>query len=277
MTTLIVQTRQELVFMNGFTGSSRVIRVVRSLPAIFRQSLTYVRERPRFIRPQYEYKVFCIGFNKTGTTSLHSLFGRLGYRSYHGVKWRKTKNNSLYHKYDCFCDGIPDDFTALDQMFPGSRFILQVRELDRWLVSRLEHIRREKRKVRIKGHSGWLDGSDENIIDWVHQWNEHHLRVLKYFRNREDDLLIINYVRDPLAVSRICRFLGHPDVEEKLHRNKNRSVVTVTAAEKRVYSVLASLSIPAFEYGNDLLCPSLLSDQIDKALPNDTSQLHIMG
>jgi len=244
-----------------------------AMPRILRQSFTKICELPRYVRPQSKNKVFCIGFNKTGTSSLHSLFGRLGYRSYHGVKWRDTNNNKLLYKYDCFSDGIPDDFTNLDRMFPGSKYILQVRELDRWLISRLEHIRRSKEKGQLKDAADWLNDSDDAIKYWIEKWNNHHIRVLTYFMNRQSDLLIVNYVRDPKAASKICNYLGHPDIGSKSHRNKNRSRRTVSINEERVYSVLRGLSIPESEYGNDILCPSMVSGQAVDGFPSDTSQL----
>ena len=100
-------------------------------------------------------KVFSIGFNKTGSTSLHSIFKDLGYVSYHGTAWRKTLRPMIYFFYDSFCDGVPDDFRRLDKMFPKSKFILQVRNLDEWLDSRLEHIRREPNKNRRDFDPDW--------------------------------------------------------------------------------------------------------------------------
>ena len=45
------------------------------------------RSNPRR-RPE-DSKVFCIGFNKTGTSSLHALFEQAGFRSHHGMAWRR--------------------------------------------------------------------------------------------------------------------------------------------------------------------------------------------
>ena len=74
-------------------------------------------------------KVFAIGFNKSGTSSLHALFKSLGLSSYHGVEWRTCQDDDLLQSYDCFSDDIPADLPKLDRMFPGAKFILQVREL----------------------------------------------------------------------------------------------------------------------------------------------------
>jgi len=82
-------------------------------------------------------KVFAVGFNKCGTTSMHVLFESLGLSSYHGTKWRNCDDLTLLRAYDCFSDDIPTDLAKLDRMFPNSKFILQVRKLDAWVYSRL--------------------------------------------------------------------------------------------------------------------------------------------
>jgi len=89
-------------------------------------------------------KVFAIGFNKTGTVSIHCLFQSLGFKSLHSVCWRKCDDLTLLFKYDCFADGPPDDFKYLDNMFSNSKFILNVRQLNTWVYSRLSHIDRQK-------------------------------------------------------------------------------------------------------------------------------------
>lgn len=73
-------------------------------------------------------KVFAIGFNKTGTSSLDHLFAVLGYDTYHGTIWRSERPDGWFlNSRDAFSDGIPHDLDAIDAGFPGSRFILQVR------------------------------------------------------------------------------------------------------------------------------------------------------
>ncbi|MBN1951707.1 MAG: hypothetical protein JW801_10920 [Bacteroidales bacterium] len=90
-------------------------------------------------------KVFVIGFNKTGTSSLHFLFRSLGLPSMHGIKREDRDNIRILRKYDCFCDYIPIDLRKIDQLFPNAKYILQVRDLDTWVYSRLAHIERAKR------------------------------------------------------------------------------------------------------------------------------------
>ena len=109
---------------------------LRDIPVPTRRALD------RFFAGPRAHKIFAIGFNKTGTTSLHRIFEDLGYRSLHDDRWRQLSDPLLFRFYDAFSDGIPEDIRAWDATFPEARFILQVRDLDAWLDSRIEHIRR---------------------------------------------------------------------------------------------------------------------------------------
>lgn len=141
----------------------------------------YIRARRALTKATMrKAKVFAIGFNKSGTTSLDSLFKTLGLSSYHGVEWRRCDDVELLNSYDCFSDGIPQDLAKLDVLFPGSRYILQVRGLEGWLHSRLEHIDRAKSNNTYKENSHW-DTTEYAIKYWIKQRNEHHLFVLSYF------------------------------------------------------------------------------------------------
>lgn len=221
----------------------------------------------RFFSGRNARKVFAIGENKSATTSLHRIFQELGYHSYHGVKWRDTSRTMMYRMYDSFCDGIPDDFRKLDAMFPNAKFILQVRDLDTWIDSRLEHIRRlPPNKPR---HPLWTI-KESSIRAWTVQRNAYHIEVLNHYRDRPDDLLLINYIRDPHAAEKITRFLGHPPLEQKPHANRNPNSGSRLRNGEMIAAALTDLGIPEEEWGNDIHCPSLRSPGFE-AVPADTS------
>ena len=94
-------------------------------------------------------KVFAVGFAKCATTSLHALFVSLGLPSFHGIGWRSCNSIQLLRTFDCFSDGIPKDLEKLDRLFPGSKFVLQVRDLQSWVYSRLGHIERNKKRGKL--------------------------------------------------------------------------------------------------------------------------------
>ena len=86
-------------------------------------------------------KLFGIGLSKTGTLSLHTAFGMLGLRSCH---WRHAQGPRKgrivlpedFQHYDAGSDVTAGGvFPLLDEMYPGSRFIYTVRELNAWAAS----------------------------------------------------------------------------------------------------------------------------------------------
>ena len=111
-------------------------------------------------------KVFAVGFNKSATTSLHTLFESLGLASYHGVEWSSYHRMALLHSYDCFSDGPPADLAKLDASFPGAKFILQVRDLESWLYSRLAHIQR-LRQLNAHRATRWWDDTEYAVKFWI--------------------------------------------------------------------------------------------------------------
>ena len=132
----------------------------------------------------------------------------------------------IFDKYDCFCDGGGHFWNKrlefgsnhrvrlLDALFPSSKFILNVRNLDSWLISKIKHAGWSTQTKMISGrpekleHENWRVKSIDVIIEWVVNRNTYHQRVLEYFRDRPSDLLIVNFVEDDDSVQRILTFLG---------------------------------------------------------------------
>src|SRR5438105_11325665 len=85
-------------------------------------------------------KIFGIGLSKTGTTSLANALQILGYKTKDnmGVVNYATHDLSSVHlevveAYDALTDTpIPSFYRELDARYPGSRFILTVRDSDEW-------------------------------------------------------------------------------------------------------------------------------------------------
>lgn len=99
--------------------------------------------------PKCRRKVFCIGYNKTGTTSLGHVLREYGLQlpnqQYQERKttlaaWRNDYRplRKLILGYDAFQD-LPfsqgETYVACDALFPDSRFILTIRDPDEWFDS----------------------------------------------------------------------------------------------------------------------------------------------
>ena len=105
--------------------------------------------KPKVLAEKKFNKVFCIGYNKTGTTTLQTVFQLYGYRvpDQKVQEMRLTKNvfRTDYKELQQFCqyyDGFQDmpfsqgmTYVAVDALFPESRFILTERPPEEWFES----------------------------------------------------------------------------------------------------------------------------------------------
>jgi hypothetical protein len=166
-------------------------------------------------------RVFGIGLNKTGTSSLHEALMTLGYRSLHhggietmglvqrAVAERKPLLSYIEPEYDAFTDifGLTYYFYLADVQYPGSRFILTVRDLDEWLDSRRRHVEKNQ---RMSDAGAYDDGFLKvDLAAWAGEYSHHEAVVRAYFADRPEDLLIID-VTDGDRWQPLCEFLDRP-------------------------------------------------------------------
>ncbi|MCA0931587.1 hypothetical protein LCM02_03920 [Lutimonas saemankumensis] len=105
-----------------------------------------------FNRDKGRNKVFCIGRNKTGTTSLQKLFKQLNYKV--GNQEKAEQLVEHYNKYkwapiikycktaNFFQDAPfswPYTWIVLHQYYPKAKFILTTRDSEEWYKSLLNH------------------------------------------------------------------------------------------------------------------------------------------
>lgn len=149
-------------------------------------------------------KIFGIGLAKTGTTSLNAALQMMGYRAEHAIgDW------SEIDKLDAVTDELARDYPKLDERYPGSKFILTVRELESWLKSCAHHFRNEI--PADHPHSAYIkDVYGVTIYDEAkfRQAYQRHLEsAQRYFANRPGDLLVMD-VCGGEGWSKLCPFLG---------------------------------------------------------------------
>jgi hypothetical protein len=164
-------------------------------------------------------KIFNIGLNRAGTTSLSRALGLLGYRALHfrfgrerlydiarsNVRAGRRVFAGLDGDHDAFSDFAGQlFFRLLDRQYPGSRFILTIRDLDGWLDSRERKVRANLARKDYRFAFRTVDRPG-----WTRE-REAYLRDLEtHFAGREQDLLVID-IPGGDGWEKLCGFLGQP-------------------------------------------------------------------
>jgi hypothetical protein len=188
-------------------------------------------------------KIFCIGRNKTGTTSIQKAFVDLGFRvgdqrtaellydkHYYRREFRPfvdyCRSAQVFQDIPFSC---PYLYVTLDQAFPGSKFILSVRkDSDQWYSSITRFY------SKLWGADGELPTADQlrsalymrpgfayelmklygtNDHEPFHKptltshYERYNAGVKDYFAHRPADLLVID-VGEPGSYQRFIDFLG---------------------------------------------------------------------
>lgn len=203
-------------------------------------------------------KVFCIGMNKTGTSTMTKIFKELNFRVAPQIKQEKkigeikSQNEILEIKKFCwkynFFQDLPfsqgNFYQNIDKIFPKSKFILTIRDSNRWFESLcnfhliyfrkmgldFKNINQVKEKDLKKFNwiregyyydytkNFWISEIKNNQISY--NWSllydkEHYISVyekrnkeiIDYFKKRTEDLLIFD-VNENKDVFKILNFLS---------------------------------------------------------------------
>jgi hypothetical protein len=182
-------------------------------------------------------RVFCIGWHKTGTSTLGLALIRLGY-SVVGCRLdmvHPLRRGDLEAVLDVAgqFDAVQDVpwaalYRELDERYPGSRFILTERDDDSWLRSARRHFK----NTEIALHE-WLYGRGRLIGNeklYLDRYRRHNSEVREYFAGRPDEFLVMNLAEgDGWAV--LCGFLGYP-VPQQLFPHANKGPHSYTFFDK---------------------------------------------
>ena len=188
-------------------------------------------------------KIFQIGFNRCGTTSLHSFFKKNGVVSIHWAdrwlaKWihqNHQKGRKLLEGCDQFqfysdMEDAPHVYAhilyykLLDQQYPGSKFILNIRDKNKWLLSRLRFGRYCEQYAEAHGLS-----VPQTVALWSQQWDSHVIDVLNYFRQKSN-LLVFNI--DEHDIGYLVSFFPELKLEVKDFWQKKNATVEGTFSEE---------------------------------------------
>ena len=202
-----------------------------------------IRLAKRVVRSFGKPKIFGIGKNKTGTTSLAAAMRELGFSVgnqrdaellMHDWAKRDFKQIIRYCRTAEFFQDVPFSypytFIAMDQAFKGSRFILTVRDTpEQWYNSLVRfHSKIYGKAGRVptkedlqqatyiyKGRPWEMrilrgitpDDDPYNKEILISEYERHNETVIDYFRHRPDDLLVLN-VAEEGAFQKLAGFLG---------------------------------------------------------------------
>ena len=186
-------------------------------------------------------KIFCIGRNKTGTTSIAKLFLDLGYhvapQRPGDLLLKNWANNEFgeiikFSRYggQVFQDipfSLPETYKHLDKAFPGSKFILTIRDSPEiWYDSVI------RSQSKLFGHGkipqdlmtatytypGYMwevnqliyhtpenDPYNKEIL--IGYYLKHNADVMDYFGNKSAQLLVLN-LKEADAGKKIADFIG---------------------------------------------------------------------
>ncbi len=193
-------------------------------------------------------KIFGIGFHKTGTTSLASALRCLDYTVV-GPDLDLLSNilnsdfGSIYEyilKYDAFQDNPwPILYKKLDSEFPGSKFILTVREDEKWLNSVLNHFKSTHSDMRkwIYG-KGYPLGNEQMYLD---TYKAHNRGVREYFKNRSEDFIELSWEGGD-GWTKLCQFLDKPAPNIPFpHENRREDLGKKDSKLNKFQSLLGAL------------------------------------
>ena len=186
-------------------------------------------------------KLFVIGANRTGIKSLKHILSSFGFRFpgerhqiasiFNQIQLGKhLQVQSYMANFDAFQDqpfssGI--NYAVVDALFPNSKFILTVRDPEKWFESLVrdrkttfKEINKETINIDALENHGFLfkgflkEHLVEDILDvsdythyanwsllhdkdhYIKSYNQRNKDIIKYFRKRPDDLLILDITQE---------------------------------------------------------------------------------
>lgn len=174
-------------------------------------------------------RIFGIGMHKTATTSLHHALEILGYDSAHwkDAHWAKRiwnqmastgRSQTLERHYAVSDLPIGILFRQLDKAYPGSKFILTIRDEKEWLSSVRNHWDPATNPFRSAWDSDPFSHQLHKLVygrkhfdaqHFLERYRRHNAEVLEYFKSRPQDLLVMD-MSNGAGWYQLCGFLKQP-------------------------------------------------------------------
>ncbi len=176
-----------------------------------------------------EPMVFCIGFQKTGTSSMGRALTTLGYkvRGWLSINEPRKEKRFVQIRGPVTISSISENcipllqgynaaqdtpwyliYKQLDEKFHRSKFILTLRDEEAWFDSLARHYG-NKEASALEYIYGKVAVRQEEKEHFLRCYLTHNADVQKYFIKRSHDLLVADISK--MSWTSLCGFLGKPE------------------------------------------------------------------
>lgn len=193
-------------------------------------------------------KIIGVGFQKTGTSTLRESLKILGFSVKDTtpnilipiLRGRYNWILKILSRYDA-AEDTPwyMIYKELDRRIPNCKFILTIRDEESWYKSVSKHIGDLRSPLHEYVYGRGKGLPKDNKKNTIKVYSNHNKEVIEYFKDRPNDLLIIDFTTGEKWDS-LCKFLGKPIPEIDFpHVNKvNYSKPKVNQSIKKKIKVL---------------------------------------
>ena len=186
-------------------------------------------------------KVFGIGLNKTGTSSLGRFFEKCGYKMHEDYSCIKInmafdlQNNTNMDKATLLLD-IVDNYDVFEdwpwplvykqclEKYPDAKFVLTIRaDAEEWFRSLYYHCKKLGPTKQIKSVYGHYTPNRETKKDFIEYYKRHNANVVQFFKDKPGKLLILSTKTDDKEKSNIlAKFCNLSNKVQYPNANKNK-------------------------------------------------------
>lgn len=187
-----------------------------------------------------EKKIFIIGFNKTGTKTINEFFSLSGVPSLHWGKGTiaiimkkrdnmglKLLNDKYERTYILFSDmeyhldlnyAHVKYYKKLEKQYPNAKFILNIRDKEKWIKSRNNHLNGKYADDLMKIYNLNLSQLNEK---WRKEYDEHISDVKRYFADKNHKLIIFDIEKD--NIEKLIEFFPEYNLNKNYYKHYNKT------------------------------------------------------
>jgi|694.fasta_scaffold13169_11 hypothetical protein len=192
-------------------------------------------------------KIFGIGLNKTGTSSLGRFFEKCGYKMHedyscikinmaldlqHNINMDKaTLLLDIADNYDVFEDWPwPLIYKQCLERYPDSKFVLTIRsDAEEWFRSLYYHCKKLGPTKQIKSVYGHYTPNHETKKDFIEYYKRHNAKAVEFFKDKPGKLLILSTDTDDSKKSNIlAKFCDLDKLSKISYPNANKNKIERT-------------------------------------------------